>query len=421
MKKLVFFSLILLSFSALAQKSPMYPSYKGLVMCGYQGWFKADGDTHGKAWGHYGHNGKFDPEHLTIDIYPDMREYKKQYPTDFINADGSTANIFSSSDQSTTDLHFKWMKDYQIDGAFMQRFFSYIKNDQAKIRPDLVIKHAFNSSQQHDRAIAIMYDLSGLKAGKDDCSTVIEDWKHLVDDLNVLNKGKKQTYLHHNGKPLVAIWGVGFPDRAYDIDQIKLQELIDFLKNDPVYGGCSVMLGIPTYFRELKTDCSNDPYLHKIIEQVDVVLPWMVGRFNNDTFKNPTQYHNHVAADIEWCASKGVDYVPCVYPGFSWANLRRTVKKMEVPYAEIPRQKGAFFWNQIYHTLDAGAEMLYVAMFDEVDESTAIFKCTDNPPVNAKFIDMEGMPSDHYLKLTQQAGKVLRGEAQLSESTYKMK
>ena len=56
--------------------------------------------------------------------------------------------------------------------------------------------------------------------------------------------------------------------------------------------------------------------------------------------------------------------------------------------------------------------MIYVAMFDEVDEATAIFKCTNDPPTGdgAKFITYEGLPSDHYLKLAGRAGRLLRGE-----------
>lgn len=50
---------------------------------------------------------------------------------------------------------------------------------------------------------------------------------------------------------LVVIWGVGFPDRPYSIRDIKLAEFIDFLKNNPEYGGCSVMLGVPTPTGEL--------------------------------------------------------------------------------------------------------------------------------------------------------------------------
>ena len=51
-------------------------------------------------------------------------------------------------------------------------------------------------------------------------------------------------------------------------------------------------------------------------------------------------------------------------------------------------------------------------MFDEVDEATAIFKCAQNPPSSddAKFVGYEGLPSDFYLKVTGQAGKLLRDE-----------
>ena len=53
---------------------------------------------------------------------------------------------------------------------------------------------------------------------------------------------------------LVVIWGVGFPDRPYSIRDIKLAEFIDFLKNNPEYGGCSVMLGVPTHWRASDQD-----------------------------------------------------------------------------------------------------------------------------------------------------------------------
>jgi hypothetical protein len=48
-------------------------------------------------------------------------------------------------------------------------------------------------------------------------------------------------------------------------------------------------------------------------------------------------------------------------------------------------------------------------MFDEIDEGTAIFKIENNPPVGESiFVGNEGLPSDHYLWLAGQGGKMLR-------------
>jgi len=390
----------------------MYPSYKGLVLCGYQGWFRAEGDEMKSGWGHFGRSGKFDPDHVTIDVWPDVREYEKTYETDFLYSDGTKARVFSSVDESTTDLHFKWMKEYGIDGVFMQRFYGETRNTKKSKSQDKILINAFKASQKYDRAIAVMYDLSGLKAGRDDCQNVIDDWKRLVDDLKVTNFGKKQTYLHHNGKPLVTIWGVGFPDRSYNIRKIGLDRLIDFLKNDPEYGGCSVMLGVPTYFRDLDKDCLSDPYLHELIESADIVLPWMVQRFTPLVHKPMDQIRDHVKADIKWSKEHGVDYVPIAYPGFSWRNLSLGNPDLAryTAYGAIPRLGGRFYWDQMVTMVKAGAEMLYIAMFDEIDEGTAIFKISDTPPNNDKtqFIDNDGKPSDQYLWLTGEAGKMLR-------------
>lgn len=400
---------------------PMYPSYKGLIMAGYQGWFRADGDAADRGWGHFGRGDKFDNDNLTIDIWPDVSEYEVTYETSFKYPDGTRARVFSSLDESTTDLHFKWMKEYGLDGVFMQRFFNVTRGGERSKEQNIILDNAFKASQKYDRAIAVMYDLSGLRPGRDDCSSVIEDWKRLVDDMKVLEygDGSKQTYLHHRGKPLVTIWGVGFPDRSYDIRDIGLNRLIDFLKNDPVYGGCSVMLGVPTYFRELNKDCLPDPYLHELIESADIVLPWMVQRFTPLVHFPQKHLQDHVVADIQWCKERGVDYVPIACPGFSWKNMRQDNPR--IVYDAIPRMGGMFMWDQLVAMINAGAEMIYMAMFDEIDEGTAIFKVSDNPPNSDKahFIDNDGAPSDQYLWLTGQAAKMLRKEIPLSKEMPK--
>ena len=119
------------------------------------------------------------------------------------------------------------------------------------------------------------------------------------------------------------------------------------------------------------------------------------------------------AADlVEWCRERRIDFLPVVYPGFSWHNLHGG------PLDDIPRLKGQFLWSQVAAAKRAGAQMLYVAMFDEVDEGTAIFKCTNQPPTanGAQFLTYEGLPPDFYLHLTGQAGRLIRDEIPLSDS-----
>ena len=393
--------------------SSHFMSYEGRVMCGYQGWFRAEGDGSGEGWVHYTSNRIFNAENLKVDLWPDVAEYPDTYPTSLKMPDGSAARVFSSWDASTVDVHFRWMREYAIDGVFMQRFFRVTRTPESRQRGRVILDHALKASQVHGRALAVMYDLSGLKAEGEDCSSIIQDWKELVDELRITQQGPDQTYLYHRGKPLVAIWGLGFPDRPYNIRSIGLEKLLDFLKNDPVYGGCSIMLGVPNYFRELQVDTLADPYLHEIIQQADVIMPWTVQRFTPNLHNERERFEAHVAADLAWCKTRRLDYAPCVYPGFSWYNLTRGKPGAARPLDQIPREGGRFYWDLIRAATEAGSQMLYVAMFDEIDEGTAIFKCTNVLPITpapAALLSYQEVPTDRYLRLTGLAGELLRGE-----------
>ena len=109
--------------------------------------------------------------------------------------------------------------------------------------------------------------------------------------------------------------------------------------------------------------------------------------------------------DVKWCRENKVDYVPNVFRGFSWHNLNPNS-----PFDQIPRNRGQFFWTQLRGAIKNGAEMIYVAMYDEVDEGTAIMRVSIDPPVGlSSFVKFEeGIPSDYYLFLTGYAGQMLR-------------
>ena len=144
-----------------------YNSYKGLVMAGYQGWFNAPGDGSGRGWHHYNGSNGFRPGSCSVDFWPEVSEYKKLYKTEFTFADGKPASVFSSYDESTVDLHFKWMKQYGLDGVFMQRFVAEIRNESGLKHFNKVLNSAMKSANKYERAICVMYDLSGMQLGEE--------------------------------------------------------------------------------------------------------------------------------------------------------------------------------------------------------------------------------------------------------------
>ena len=109
--------------------------------------------------------------------------------------------------------------------------------------------------------------------------------------------------------------------------------------------------------------------------------------------------------------------MPVVFPGFSWQNLKKS-QGTTSDLNSIPRLKGEFLWRQFYNAIDENVSTIYVAMFDEMDEGTCIFKVDDNPPSStaSQFTNYEGLPNDYYLWLTGKAGEALRGEISLTSA-----
>ncbi len=375
----------------------------GKVMCGYQGWFNVEGDGAERGNVHWTkHRGPLAPGNAKIDLWPDVSELgaDERFATGFKFADGRTAEVFSSFKQATVLRHFQWMRDYGIDGAFVQRFAGGLRDPRSLRHNNTVLAHCREGANRFGRAYAVMYDLSGLGANR--TAEVMDDWRALRTRMRV---GDDPAYLQHRGRPLVALWGVGFNDkRAYTLADCR--QLVEFFKQD----GCSVMLGVPTGWRTLNRDAVPDPVLQDIIAIADVVSPWTVGRYGTPAQAAATAEKTW-RPDREWCAAHKVDFLPVVFPGFSWFNMYGRA------FNQTPRLKGEFLWSEFVAAKRAGATMLYVAMFDEVDEGTAIFKCTNEPPPDgeSKFLTYEGLPSDYYLWLTGEGARLLRGERALED------
>ncbi|MHC4708313.1 MAG: glycoside hydrolase family 71/99-like protein [Planctomycetota bacterium] len=392
--------------------SNRYDSYKGLLMTGYQGWFNAPGDGADKDWTHYRKNGVFKPGHCTIDFWPDVTEYEKTYKTAFHFADGSPAYVFSSYDASTTDLHFKWMADYGIDGAFMQRFIHRITESTIKNHYHVVFESAMQAATKHNRAISIRYDLTGMAQGYS--RVLLADLDEMIEKYDLFERVDCPTFLHHNGKPLIAVGGVGFSDDIAGTDDIGYLDEAEIIIAGLVERGFSIMIRVPARWREFGGNAVvKDPEdrirLHQIIKTCDILMPWHVGAYREESYRKV--WPERIRDDINWCQSNNMDYVPVIFPGFSRLNL-----KGYDDGSFRPRNGGSFFWLQASSAIQVSAKMLFLAQFDEMDEGTQYFKCLPEVPVGpSPFIPYEkDIQSDHYLWLAGKAGEMLRAEIPFS-------
>lgn len=385
----------------------------GRLIVGYQGWFGCPNDFEdNKNWQHYFIK-KVGPELITVDLLPSVRELKPEdlCDTKLPRPDGQgTIKLFSSQNFNVVNMHFRWMQQNHIDGVALQRFISELANPKLKNRRDNVLKNVRKASEENGRVFFVTYDISGS-----DPKTVIDDirkdWRYLVDELKITSS---PSYLRDGGKPLLQLWGFGFGDRPGTADEVAA--LIGDLKGGR--GGLEVATligGVPTSWRTLSGDSKSESSWAKVYRSYDVISPWSVGRFSNEEGADAF-VKNNVLPDLAEAKRYGVRYMPVIFPGFSWYNLMTNRgKKDQAVLNRTPRNCGKFFWRQVSNLLDAHVETLYAAMFDEVDEGTALFPTEtrrDKLPTGARmvFLNQDGcsLPDDWYLSVTGKAAEYLR-------------
>ena len=278
------------------------------------------------------------------------------------------------------------MREYGIDGVFLQRFLVSLRNPSY----DLVLENVRRSARENGRVYAICYDLSGYRSDRI-VATIERDWLALVNEKKLT---QDRSYLHDHGKPIVFVWGL-YPDR---FGPEIAHRLIDIFKNESDHQA-AVIGGCPWYWRKE----ANSEWA-RAYRRLDVISPWNVGNYSSEQGRRFAATGSW-KEDLEECRKAGMTFLPVIYPGFSWSNLKG--KGAERAGAATPRRV-------LQATISGGAKLgatcAYVAMFDEVDEGTAIFKVTNSPPIEAKFGDFEGLPADAYLKLTGEGTRFLRGE-----------
>jgi curved DNA-binding protein CbpA len=289
------------------------------------------------------------------------------------------------------------MQDYGIDAVAVQRFVSVLSDPKQKRRADNLLKNVMLAAQATQRGFFVVYDISGANP-----NTVIndirQDWRYLLNEIKVT---ENSAYLKDKTKSILELWGFGFTDRPGSPDAVfDLQQDLKNAKNPVTLVG-----GVPTYWRTLSGDSKSQIGWDKVYRNYDVLSPWAVGRFG-DNYGADQFIKKIVIPDLIETQRLGLAYLPVIFPGFSWHNLminRHNPSKAILN--QIPRRCGQFLQRQIDNLLKLKVSSIYVAMFDEVDEATAVFPVetvSGGLPAEAKmvYLNQDGcdLASDWYLQ-----------------------
>jgi hypothetical protein len=385
------------------------------LMMGYQGWFTCPGDgSKINGYLHWFRSNTPDAANFRVDMWPDASELTPQErcPTNMKYPNGQPAYLYSAYNPQTVMRHFQWMSQYGVDGVFVQRFGSVLTDPVQFDTRNVVTKNARAGAESYGRVFAMMYDTSGM-----DSSTFVgileKDWKYMVDVLKVT---ESPSYLHHKGKPVLAIWGLGFIEHPGTPEQAM--ELVNFFENnpDPKYQ-VTLMGGVPTSWRILQNDSQTDPAWADFYCALSIISPWTVGRYRSDL--EVDLYKLTMIQDMARAAECGAEYMPVIFPGTAFHNNDASHANL---FNDTPRRGGNFYWRQVYDAVSIDVPMIYNAMFDEVDEDTAMYKIAatkDDQPVGVDLVSMDTdgykLPNDWYLSLAGSASQMLRGEIPLTE------
>ncbi|NEC08301.1 discoidin domain-containing protein [Streptomyces sp. SID7909] len=364
----------------------------GKVTVGYQGWFACKGDGAPiDGWWHWARNWGETPSasNHAIVAWPDVREYPATYRTAFGNlGNGQPASLFSSYDQSTVDTHFRWMKQYGIDAAALQRF-----NPTGGEGPtrDAMASKVRAAAEAEGVKFYIMYDVSDWTSMQ---TAIKADWT-----AKMRAHTASSAYARQNGKPVVCIWGFGFNDAQRPFTPEACLDVLNWFKAQ----GCYVIGGVPTWWRT--GDRDSRPGFSGVYHAFDMLSPWLVGRIGNagdaDNF-----YNAATVPDLAECTAHGIDYQPCVLPG---------------GVTERQRAHGDFMWRQFYNMGRAQVASVYISMFDEYNEGNQIAKTAESRdwvPAGSDFLALDedgtACSSDYYLRLTGDGGRMLKGQLPLT-------
>ncbi|UKZ74543.1 hypothetical protein TrVFT333_002213 [Trichoderma virens FT-333] len=297
-----------------------------------------------------------------FEFVPDV----SQYPANCLFAstlkapNGQPVQLYDNTCQGVVDLHFKWMQQYGIDGIVVQRFLSHL-DDTSFIT---VLNQVEAAAVKYGRGFMVEYDASGGNSATGSVAAqILADYNSKVKPYTT-----SSAYIHHNGKPAVMVFGVGYTTVAINVTDGA--NIATQLKGAGAYVG----YGVPPTFG---TDLRANTGFAAAYKAANLISPWTVGSFSEGGYLKG--YHT-------------------------------TTQIPDSHFDYFPRYNGSFYSMQADAITSLAIKPLFAfnAMFDEINEGTQSLPCLKNNqlPTNEKFVGYDNTFADtaFYLELGGQKG-----------------
>jgi hypothetical protein len=376
----------------------------GRLIAGYQAWFGCPGDyDDNKLWIHW-FDTAAEAARITVDMLPDVSQLPASSLCDsgLRLADGQALQLYSAMDPALVDVQFSQMAASGVKAVALQRFVSWLVDPALKRRVDRVLDNAMAAAQRHQLPLYITYDVTGADEATV-VQSILQDWAavHGRYDLST-----HAGYLRDNRHPVLQLWGFGFTDRPGEPAAVR--KLIVDLKHGQGAPAAFLIGGVPSRWSSLSGDSKTAAEWAAVYAAYDVVSPWTVGRYGNA--QEAAAYIAGLQREQQALAARnGQGFLPVVFPGFSSRNLM-AARHRSAPFNQIPRDCGRLLAAQLQGLESLGARSAYIAMFDEMDEATALLPTLAHQAqvpagVSAVTLDQDGcsLPADYYLQALKDA------------------
>ena len=321
-----------------------------------------------------------------------MRDYTNAYQTAYANlGNGAPATLFSSYDQQTVNTHFPWMQQNGCDTAALQRF-----NPNGGEGPtrDAMAAKVRAAAEAYGRKFYIMYDVTGWTNMQSEIKT---DWTNKMSAHTA-----SSAYARQNGKPVVCIWGFGFNDANHPLGRGHLPGRHQLVQGPGLLRDRRGAARVAHRHRRLAPGLPGDVY-----HAFNMISPWMVGAIGTaaDSDNAYTTYHRPGPGRLRRQRHR----LPALRPARRrvGAPARRTA-------TSCGGSSTTWCAPGVAGHLHLDVRRVQRGQPDRQDRRHPGRACRPAPACCALDEDGTACSSDYYLRLTNDGGRMLKGQIALT-------